>query len=144
MKQPWHLTLELMEADPVLLADMKRVYEFLHDAPETVKMTRITFPHVFPYQAEDHNEWGITGTVILAQSHVSAHSYPNKGTCFIDCFSCEVFDPDKIIELARETFEALRYKFMLIDRKEQIILDKGEVTCYNTGTKPIVRINADV
>lgn len=136
MKQPWHLTLEIMQADPVLLADMKTVYDFLEEGPETVEMTRITYPHVFPYQAEDPDEWGVTGFVVLAESHISAHSYPNKGTCFIDCFSCKVFDPDKLIKKAKETFGALSYKFILLDRKEQIILDKGEVMCYDINGIP--------
>ena len=134
MKQPWHLTLELIDADPVLLADLERTYSFLLEGPKQIDMTRISIPYVFPYTAEDPLESGVTGFVVLAESHISIHSYQNKGTSYLDCFSCRVFEPENFIKLAKETFGSLRYKFCLIDRNSQTIIDKGEVMCYNEET----------
>ena len=68
-------------------------------------MTPITQPYVFPYEGLVPEDKGITGIVIIAESHISVHSFEDKGYCFIDIFSCKPFDYERAIELTKEIFQ---------------------------------------
>jgi len=39
-----------------------------------------------------------------AESHISVHSFEDKGYCFIDIFSCKPFDYHEAIRLTKEIF----------------------------------------
>ena len=41
---------------------------------------------------------GVTGYVLLSESHVSIHTYPELGYTAIDIFTCGDLDPEKIFE----------------------------------------------
>ncbi|MGI6227262.1 MAG: adenosylmethionine decarboxylase [Peptococcales bacterium] len=39
---------------------------------------------------------GVTGVLVLAESHLSIHTYPEHGFCAIDCYTCGTeVDPEK-------------------------------------------------
>lgn len=62
-------------------------FDYLKNIPELIQMTRITQPYVFPYEGLVPEDKGITGIVIIAESHISVDSFEDKGYCFIDIFS---------------------------------------------------------
>jgi S-adenosylmethionine decarboxylase len=68
-------------------------------------MTPITQPYVFPYSGLVPEDKGITGIVIIAESHISVHSFEDKGYCFIDIFSCKDFDVERAIEITKNLFK---------------------------------------
>ncbi len=47
---------------------------------------------------------GITGVAILAESHISIHTWPETGYAAIDIFMCGSCDPHKAILALKETF----------------------------------------
>lgn len=59
------------------------------------------------HQFEPH---GTTGVLVLAESHFSAHTYPENNTIYIDVFCCsQDFDPEmckKMIEIEFSSNEA--------------------------------------
>ena len=46
----------------------------------------------------------MTGVVILAESHISMHSWPEHGYVAIDVFLCGEADPMPAIEVLRRVF----------------------------------------
>ena len=62
-------------------------FNYLKSLPELINMTPITQPYVFPYSGLVPEDKGITGIVIIAESHISIHSFEEKGYSFIDIFS---------------------------------------------------------
>lgn len=72
-------------------------------------MTKITQPYVFPYSGLVPEDEGITGIVIIAESHISIHTFPLKKYVFIDVFSCKQFDTDKVSEYFINVFETKKY-----------------------------------
>jgi S-adenosylmethionine decarboxylase len=59
---------------------------------------------------------GITGIVIIAESHLSIHSFEEKGYTFIDMFSCKGFDINKALKYTLELFQPESYEVNLVKR----------------------------
>jgi S-adenosylmethionine decarboxylase len=79
-------------------------------------MTPITQPYVFPYSGLVPSDKGITGIVIIAESHLSIHSFEEKGYSFIDIFSCKDFDTEKAIQITLEMFKPESYEINTVKR----------------------------
>lgn len=102
-----HLTYDGYDADPVRLNDMQTVFTFLLNLPAIIGMQRLTQPYVLSYDGADlPNDYGVTGIVIIATSHISIHTYPYDKTFFLDIFSCKAFDEEKALAFIRKTFGA--------------------------------------
>ena len=89
-----HLMLDLNDCNPAILDDLEACFKLLNELPEKIGMTKITQPYVFRYSAPVSEDTGITGVTIIAESHISLHTYPRKRFVFVDLFSCKPFDVD--------------------------------------------------
>ena len=48
---------------------------------------------------------GVTGVVILAESHISIHTWPETEFCAIDIFMCGDCDAENAVKLLKKLFE---------------------------------------
>ena len=101
-----HLMLDLNDCDDAILDNLEACYGLLRDLPAMVRMTPITQPYVFRYEAPVPGDEGITGVAIIAESHISLHTYPKKGFVFVDVFSCKAFDVKKATDYIVQFFES--------------------------------------
>ena len=99
-----HLMLDLNLCDINKLNSIKTCFKLLNELPDHIGMTKITMPHVFPYQGLVPEDEGITGTVIIAESHLSVHTFPKKSYAFIDVFSCKPFQTQFAIDYCVDLF----------------------------------------
>jgi S-adenosylmethionine decarboxylase len=81
-----------------------------------IDMTPITQPYVFPYAGLVPEDKGITGIVIIAESHLSIHSFQEKNYTFIDIFSCKDFDVDKAVEYTVQLFQPESFEMNIVER----------------------------
>jgi S-adenosylmethionine decarboxylase len=51
---------------------------------------------------------GVSGVAVLAESHISIHTWPDAGYAALDVFMCGAADPDACIPVLREAFGAKR------------------------------------
>ena len=66
------------------------------------------------HQFEPH---GATGVLVLAESHFSAHTYPEHNRIYIDVFCCSPnFDPSKCMTVIEEEFSALKGEWEVVSR----------------------------
>jgi S-adenosylmethionine decarboxylase len=100
-----HLMLDCRGCNPEKIGNLEYVFRFLNDLPERIGMTKITQPYVFPYEGLIPEDKGITGTVIIAESHITFHSFTDKDYFFFDVFSCKHFDVDIVARMVQEAFE---------------------------------------
>lgn len=49
---------------------------------------------------------GVTGVAVLAESHISIHSWPEAEYAALDIFMCGDAEPEKCIDILREAFGA--------------------------------------
>ncbi len=60
---------------------------------------------------------GVTGIILLEESHISIHTYPEYGICFIDIYTCGLdATPELTIPFFRRFFEAKSEKITKIER----------------------------
>lgn len=115
-----HLTIDLSGCNKEKLGDLNLIFNLLTELPDKIGMTKITQPYIFPYSGLVPEDKGITGIVIIAESHVSIHSFELKRFCFIDIFSCKPFknegDDKIIIEYFKNAFEAEKCETNLMER----------------------------
>lgn len=112
-----HLTFDGYEADATRLNDMQVVFDFLLKLPGIIGMSRLTQPYVMSYDgADEPDDYGVTGIVIIATSHISIHTYPHDRAFFLDIFSCKQFNREKAMSFIRKTFKARKEEVKLVVR----------------------------
>ena len=111
-----HLTIDLSGCNSQKLKDLELHHDLLANTPHLIGMTPITQPYVFKYSGLVPQDRGITGSVIIAESHISIHSFELKNYCFVDVFSCKPFDTKRATEIFVEAFEPIKYMVNVVDR----------------------------
>ncbi|SMC24946.1 S-adenosylmethionine decarboxylase [Desulfacinum hydrothermale DSM 13146] len=125
-----HLMLDGYGCDPHCLQDINRIYEFLDTYPTEMDMTKIMPPYVFRYEGAVPEDWGISGFVLIAESHISIHTFPEKAYLSLDIFSCKPFDTDKAIATVKERFAIQKSEINVLDRGQEFpnnIADSAQV-----------------
>jgi S-adenosylmethionine decarboxylase len=100
-----HVMLDLNECNTDLLSSIDGCFKLLDELPDYIGMTKITMPYVFPYEGLIPEDKGITGFVVIAESHVSIHTFPLKSYAFIDIFSCKPFQTELAINYCIDAFQ---------------------------------------
>ena len=84
-----HLTLDGYECSYERLTNLDAIYEFLDTCPDMIHMTKIMPPYVFKYHGKVPDDWGLSGFVLIAESHISIHTFPERNYLSLDIFSCK-------------------------------------------------------
>lgn len=100
-----HLTLDGYGCDKAKLGNMNLVFRVLDKLPSVIGMKKITAPYVMPYDGDKKPEdWGVSGFVMIAESHISIHTYPEKNYLTADVYSCNHFDSGKAVDFLVKAF----------------------------------------
>lgn len=64
------------------------------------------------------NPYGLSSILILAESHISIHTYPERGYCALDIFTCgKKAKPLKAFEYIKNELEAKEYNLEIVKRR---------------------------
>lgn len=132
-----HLMIDGYHADAAKLADVSLVRSVLNQLPLDMEMTKILEPSVFEYTSATE-ETGITGVVIIAESHVAIHTFPGQGFVAVDVFSCKDFDSAQALHTLVEAFEIGRYDTHFINRGKEFPRDPERVERIVRGEREYV------
>ena len=69
---------------------------------------------------------GVSGVVVIAESHLTVHTWPEHGYAAVDIFSCGNLDLAAGIEVLQTGFEAGRTVERRVRRGEGLRLSRGE------------------
>ncbi|MBD3379861.1 MAG: adenosylmethionine decarboxylase [Candidatus Omnitrophica bacterium] len=116
-----HLMLDLRKCAREKLGDYGHIFKILYELPQAIGMTKITQPYVFPYSGLVPEDKGITGTVIIAESHISIHTFQEKDYVFVDVFSCKDFDVEKAADYIIDAFESEDYDKHIVNRGKDFV-----------------------
>jgi S-adenosylmethionine decarboxylase len=111
-----HLIIDGYGGDPQLLADGSVLERFLDEYPAQIGMTKIAPPAVYRYVGAKPQDWGYSGYVLIAESHISIHTFPARNCLWADVFSCKDFDADSAIEVIKEAFQLNDVQVQLLPR----------------------------
>ncbi len=98
------------------LESIEAIEKFLLDIADDIDMTPISEPKVINHKAEKEEDSGITGFLIIAESHISIHTYPKKKFASIDIFSCKEFDYNRAVEYTKTAFAPKRVQHNILHR----------------------------
>jgi S-adenosylmethionine decarboxylase len=84
-----HWLADLFGVTPERLADADMLAELLKEAAERSGLHAITAPTIVSFNAiAPGGQAGVTGFIVLAESHIAFHSYPELGFLAVDVFTC--------------------------------------------------------
>lgn len=112
-----HLIIDGYSDNQKLLQDEDHLRKWLEDCPARIGMNQISPPYVLRYVGPNPADWGISGFVFIAESHISVHTFVERSYVNIDVFSCRDFDTEKAIEDLRDKFQLFKLRTSLIDRE---------------------------
>lgn len=101
-----HLMLELYGCDRELLNDEPLVRRVLEEYPARVEMQKVSPVHLYYIDTDNPLDAGLSGFVVIAQSHISIHTWPEYGEVDIDICSCKTFSQEEAIAFARKMFQS--------------------------------------
>jgi S-adenosylmethionine decarboxylase len=100
-----HLMLELYGCDRQILSDESLVKRVLGEYPARVEMEKVSPVHLYQIETSNPLDAGLSGFVVIAQSHISLHAWPEYGEVDIDICSCKDFSQEEAIAFARQMFQ---------------------------------------
>lgn len=92
-----HLIIDLYQAER--LDDIAHIEAALRDCVDAASATLL---HVHLHRFEPNG--GVSGVAVLAESHISIHSWPEHGYAALDVFMCGNANPDACVPVLRAAF----------------------------------------
>ena len=111
-----HLIIDGYGSNSDILQSEEFIYQLLDQYPAEIGMTKIRPPYVLRYVGGKPEEWGISGFVFIAESHISIHTFVEQRYVNIDIFSCKSFDAEQAIRDFGERLQLTDVKTRLFDR----------------------------
>ncbi|HLF79982.1 MAG TPA: S-adenosylmethionine decarboxylase [Dehalococcoidia bacterium] len=111
-----HLTIDGFGGDRERLSSEALVSSLLDRFPGEINMTKISVPHVQLYVGEKPEDWGVSGFVIIAESHIAVHTFPEHGYVWADIFSCKEFEAPEAVDIIVQEFGLTHVKTDIHER----------------------------
>ena len=106
-----HILAEFFECDPNTLNSLEKIEKNMLDAALECGATIVQKCfHMF-------NPYGVSGVVIIAESHLAIHTWPELGYAAVDLFTCgSSCDPKVAYEFLKKVFNSKRATFTELKR----------------------------
>ncbi len=111
-----HVTIDGFGGNPAQLSSVELVRNLLDRYPDEIGMTKISEPHCFEYRGDKPDDWGVSGFVLIAESHIAVHTFPEHGQVWVDIFSCKGFDEIPAIDRIVDTFSLTNTRVHKLER----------------------------
>lgn len=77
--------------------------EYIENAfRKCIEVSGATLLHIHLHHFNDNN--GVSGVAILAESHISIHTWPERGYAAVDIFMCGDTEPKKALDVLFDSF----------------------------------------
>lgn len=100
-----HLMLELYGCSREVLTDASLIRGVLDEYPGHVGMEKVSPVHLYDIETSNPLDSGMSGFVVIAQSHISLHAWPEYGEVDIDICSCKEFSQESALAFAKNIFQ---------------------------------------
>lgn len=101
-----HVTIDGYGGDPERLNDKEAVFSVLTELCDALRMTPLMKPHIL--SAPDNHikdPGGWSGFVMIAESHISIHTFPKRRFVSADVYTCQNgMDQEFIINYFKQKF----------------------------------------
>jgi spermidine synthase len=115
-----HILVEFMNCDPHIMNDVAGIERDMVAAAEKANATVInsTFHHFSP--------WGVSGVVVIQESHLAIHTWPEYGYAAVDLFTCGDMDAWISFDFLKEAFKSQSYSAIEMKRGSVNLLTRND------------------
>ncbi len=108
-----HIIMDASGCNPETLNNLEVLEQILKDAAEKANATvlNVAFHHFTPQ--------GVSGVVVISESHFSIHTWPEYGYAALDFYTCGDADPELACKYVAEKIEAKSVQTTEIVRGEE-------------------------
>ena len=118
-----HYIVEASGCDPKTIGSIEKVQQIL------VKAAEIAGAQVWSISFNRFPPQGVSGVVVISESHISTHTWPEYGYVALDIYTCgKNVDPEKAVVFAVEAFGSSTSHITEITRG----LDEGDLMYYHS------------
>jgi S-adenosylmethionine decarboxylase len=108
-----HILADLHGVEPLLLRDARAMERVLREAARTAG-AQVLGSHFHSFGLDG----GITGVVLLAESHISVHTWPESKFAAADIFMCGAADAERALALLLRALAPVRHRIQKAARGE--------------------------
>ncbi len=114
-----HLLVELRECSHEILKDLNAVKEAMVTAAKQARAT------VIDVSFHEFSPFGVSGVVVIAESHLTIHTWPEYGYAAVDIFTCgDIIRPEAAVQYLVERFKSRNTS--IVEMKRGIISSSNE------------------
>ena len=115
-----HILVEFMNCDPKIMNDVAGIERDMVAAAQKAGATVInsTFHHFSP--------WGVSGVVVIQESHLAIHTWPEYGYAAVDLFTCGEMDAWISFDHLKECFGSTSYSALEMKRGSVNLLTRND------------------
>jgi len=96
-----HLIVEMYDCDPAIINDVELVESAMKQA------VKISGARMVQSVVHRFNPHGISGVIVIEESHFSVHTWPEYGYCALDIFTCGTeVDYYSALDSLKEAFQS--------------------------------------
>ena len=122
-----HLIIDGYSSNADILQSEEFIHQLLDDYPAEIGMTKISPPYVVRYVGTKPEDWGVSGFVMIAESHISIHTFVEHRYVNMDVFSCKDFNAEQAIKDLSDRLQLTDVKTRLLDRDVTNLTHLSEV-----------------
>ena len=111
-----HLIIDGYSRNSDILQSEEFIYQLLDQYPAEIGMIKISPPYVVRYVGAKPEEWGVSGFVMIAESHISIHTFVEPRYVNLDVFSCKNFNAGRVIKDLSDRLQLSEVRTYLVDR----------------------------
>jgi len=115
-----HILVEFMRCDPNIMNDVAGIERDMVEAARKAGATVInsTFHHFSPY--------GVSGVVVIEESHLAIHTWPEYGYAAVDLFTCGEMDAWISFDYLKDCFKSSSYSAIEMKRGSKNLLTRND------------------
>jgi spermidine synthase len=115
-----HILVEFMNCEPHIMNDVAAIERDMVAAAQKAGATVInsTFHHFSPY--------GVSGVVVIQESHLAIHTWPEYGYAAVDLFTCGDMDAWISFDFLKEAFKSQSYSAIEMKRGSVNLLKRND------------------
>ena len=121
-----HLILDCVGCDINSISDSELISGFIDHLIMLLGMKKLTVPVIVQCDGSI-NQWdkgGVSAFAMIAESHISIHTFPQAGLLSADIFSCKPFNIELALSNFTEVFKPKSIKKTILNREVQIVREK--------------------
>ena len=131
-----HLIVEYRNCNPEILNDVSEIEKIMTASAQQAGATIIntTFHHFSP--------WGVSGVIVIQESHLAIHTWPEYGYALVDLFTCgDSVNPWIAFKYLKKVLKAQQHEAIEMLRGHPELLEKTGFEVEDSSKTPAKNLN---